>query len=164
MENTLSEIFELGTEELINIAVKNNEGVIASNGALSLETGERTGRSPNDRFIVQEDSTSNLIDWGDINKPFDADKFSLLWDKVDSYLAEKDRYLSKVHVGAHADHYIPVNVMAESASHSMFSQLIFISPAEFNPQEKKEWQIMSCLLYTSPSPRDNKASRMPSSA
>ncbi|MDA9954775.1 phosphoenolpyruvate carboxykinase (ATP) [Gammaproteobacteria bacterium] len=62
MENsTLSEIFELGTEDLINIAVKNNEGVIASNGALSLETGERTGRSPNDRFIVREDSTSQLI-------------------------------------------------------------------------------------------------------
>ena len=148
MENsTLSEIFELGTEELIDVAVKNNEGVIASNGALSLETGERTGRSPNDRFIVEEDSTSHLIDWGDINKPFDADKFSLLWDKVDAYLAEKDRYLSKVHVGAHADHYIPVNVMAESASHSMFSRLIFISPTEFNPQEKKEWQIMSALNY-----------------
>jgi phosphoenolpyruvate carboxykinase (ATP) len=95
MENTLSEIFELGTEELINIAVENNEGVIASNGALSLETGERTGRSPNDRFIVQEDSTSQLIDWGDINKPFDADKFSLLWDKVDSYLACRSLYSGK---------------------------------------------------------------------
>ena len=107
----------------------------------------RTGRSPNDRFIVKEDSTSHLIDWGEINRPFDADKFSLLWDKVDAYLAEKNRYLSRVHVGAHEDHYIPVHVTAESASHSMFSQLIFISPDEFNPQAKKEWQIMSALNY-----------------
>ena len=145
--NAVAEILELNTEDLIKAAIENGEGTIASNGALSLETGVRTGRSPNDRFIVKEDSTSHLIDWGEINKPFDADKFSVLWDKVDSYLAEKNRYLSKVHVGAHEDHYIPVHVTAESASHSMFSQLIFISPDEFNPQAKKEWQIMSALNY-----------------
>ena len=90
MENgTLSKTLELTTEELIEIAIGNGEGVIASNGALSLETGDRTGRSPNDRFIVEEDSTSQLIDWGDINKPFDTEKFSRLWNKVDAYLAEK---------------------------------------------------------------------------
>ena len=146
-KSALTETFKLNTEDLIDAAIKNGEGVLAANGALSLETGERTGRSPNDRFIVQEDSTSSLIDWGEINKPFNADKFNALWDKVDEYLAEKNRYLSKVHVGAHDDHYIPVNVISESASHSMFSKLIFIDPAEFNPQAKKEWQIMSALNY-----------------
>jgi len=146
-KSALTETFKLDTEDLIDAAIKNGEGVLAANGALSLETGERTGRSPNDRFIVQEDSTSSLIDWGEINKPFNADKFNALWDKVDEYLAEKNRYLSKVHVGAHDDHYIPVNVISESASHSMFSKLIFIDPAEFNPQAKKEWQIMSALNY-----------------
>ena len=146
-KSALTETLKLNTEELIDAAIKNGEGVLAANGALSLETGERTGRSPNDRFIVQEDSTSSLIDWGEINKPFNADDFNTLWDKVDEYLAEKNRYLSKVHVGAHDDHYIPVNVISESASHSMFSKLIFIDPAEFNPQAKKEWQIMSALNY-----------------
>ena len=62
-------------------------------------------------------------------------------------MAEKNRYLSKVHVGAHDDHYIPVNVISESASHSMFSKLIFIDPAEFNPKAKKEWKIISALNY-----------------
>ena len=146
-KSALTETLKLNTEELIDAAIKNGEGVLAANGALSLQTGERTGRSPNDRFIVQEDSTSSLIDWGEINKPFNADDFNTLWDKVDEYLAEKNRYLSKVHVGAHDDHYIPVNVISESASHSMFSKLIFIDPAEFNPQAKKEWQIMSALNY-----------------
>ena len=145
--NALKEIFELSTEELIKAAIENKEGVIASNGALSLETGLRTGRSPNDRFIVDEESTSSLIDWGEINKPFDAEKFNLLWDKVEAYLAEKNRYLSRVHVGAHHDHYIPVNVITESAAHSMFSKLIFIDPNEFNPKAKKEWQIMSAMNF-----------------
>ena len=146
-KSALTETFKLNTEDLIDAAIKNGEGVLAANGALSLETGERTGRSPNDRFIVREDSTSSLIDWGEINKPFNADKFNALWDKVDEYLAEKNRYLSRVHVGAHDDHYIPVNVISESASHSMFSKLIFIDPTEFNPQAKKEWKIMSALNY-----------------
>ena len=145
--NSLSQEFILSAEELIQRAVKNEEGVIASNGALAVNTGDRTGRSPNDRFIVKEDSTSHLIDWGDINKPFKAERFSNLWDKVESYLAEKDRYISKVHVGAHVEHYIPVNVTAESATHSMFSQLIFVDPVEFNPQGKQEWQILSALNY-----------------
>ena len=145
--NSLSQEFILSTEELIKRAVKNEEGVIASNGALAVNTGNRTGRSPNDRFIVKEDSTSHLIDWGDINKPFKAESFSNLWDKVEAYLAEKARYISKVHVGAHVEHYIPVNVTAESATHSMFSQLIFVDPVEFNPQGKQEWQILSALNY-----------------
>ena len=55
-------------------AIQNNEGVIASNGALTTQTGSRTGRSPNDRFIVKESSTENDIDWGVINKPFEESK------------------------------------------------------------------------------------------
>ena len=86
-----SEALELTNEELITAAVNNGEGVIASNGAFSTETGERTGRSPNDRFIVKEPGSSNLIDWGDVNIPFEEDNFNSLWDKVETYLAEKHK-------------------------------------------------------------------------
>jgi phosphoenolpyruvate carboxykinase (ATP) len=86
---------ELSNEELISIAIDNNEGVIAKNGALTTETGSRTGRSPNDRFIVKEETTENSIDWGEINKPFDKDKFKPLWNKVKSYLDSKDTYVSR---------------------------------------------------------------------
>ena len=128
---------ELSNEELISIAIKNNEGVIAKNGALTTETGSRTGRSPNDRFIVKEETTEASIDWGEINKPFDKDKFEPLWNKVKNYLDSKDTYVSKVHVGSHEDHYLPIKVRTETAWHGLFSKLIFV-----------------CLLYTSPSPRD----------
>ena len=92
---------ELDSEELIQAAIDNNEGIIASNGAFSTTTGERSSRSPNDRFIVKESSTEHLIDWGDVNKPFNEDKFNSLWHKVESYLSERETYLSHVHVGAH---------------------------------------------------------------
>ena len=138
---------ELTTEELIQSAVDNNEGIIASNGAFSTSTGKRTGRSPNDRFIVQEPGTDNLIDWGEVNKPFDEDKFDLLWNKVESYLAERNRYSSKVHVGSHDEHYLPVNIITETAWHSLFARLIFVCTESYNPSMKQEWQIISAANF-----------------
>ena len=138
---------ELPTEELITIAVENNEGIIAKNGAFSTTTGTRTGRSPNDRFIVKEPSTDALIEWGDINKPFDEEKFDFLWNKVDSYLAEKNRYVSHVHVGSHAEHYLPVKVITETAWHSLFARLIFVCTEDYNSSNKQEWQILSAANF-----------------
>ena len=145
--NTTSQAFELSNEELILKAVENNEGVVASNGAFAANTGERTGRSPNDRFIVQEPGTSDLIDWGEVNKPFEEEKFNNLWDKVESYMAERNRYVSMVHVGSHDEHYLPVKVTTETAWNSLFSRLIFVVPEEFNSSNKQEWQILSASNY-----------------
>ena len=138
---------ELPTEELITLAVENNEGIIANNGAFSTTTGARTGRSPNDRFIVKEPSTDALIEWGDVNKPFNEEKFDALWNKVDSYLAEKNRYVSHVHVGSHAEHYLPVKVITETAWHSLFARLIFVCTEDYNSSNKQEWQILSAANF-----------------
>ena len=144
--NTAQALY-LKNEELITEAVKNNEGIIASNGAFSTSTGPRTGRSPNDRFIVDEPTTSDLIDWGDINKPFNSQKFDLLWDKVESYLSSSNRYTSELHVGSHEDHYLPIKVTTESAWHGLFARLIFVVPQEYNPSKKEEWEILSAYNY-----------------
>ena len=144
--NTAQALY-LKNEELITEAVKNNEGIIASNGAFSTSTGPRTGRSPNDRFIVDEPTTSDLIDWGEINKPFNSQKFDLLWDKVESYLSSSNRYTSELHVGSHEDHYLPIKVTTESAWHGLFARLIFVVPQEYNPSKKEEWEILSAYNY-----------------
>ena len=146
-ETNTAQAFYLNNEELISEAVKNNEGVIASNGAFSTSTGPRTGRSPNDRFIVDEPTTSDLIDWGDINKPFNSQKFDLLWDKVESYLTKRNRYTSQLHVGSHEDHYLPIKVTTETAWHGLFARLIFVVPKEYNPSKKEEWEILSAYNY-----------------
>ena len=146
-ETNPAQAFHLNNEELISEAVKNNEGIIASNGAFSTSTGSRTGRSPNDRFIVDEPTTSGLIDWGDINKPFNSQEFDLLWDKVESYLSKKNRYTSKLHVGSHEDHYLPIKVTTETAWHGLFARLIFVVPQEYNPSKKEEWEILSAYNY-----------------
>tara|TARA_B100001142_G_C14312009_1_gene646988 strand:+ start:472 stop:1995 length:1524 start_codon:yes stop_codon:yes gene_type:complete len=143
----MSRSLVLSNSELIEKSVANNEGELTHTGALLSLTGNRTGRSTNDRFIVKESSTEDKIEWGEVNKPFDANDFDRLWDKVNNYLDDKVNYVSNVHVGANKDHYIPVEVKSELAWHSLFSKLIFISPEIFNEENKEVWKITTAADY-----------------
>ena len=143
----MSRILDLPNAKLIESAVANAEGTLTDTGAFLALTGNRTGRSPKDRFIVKESSTADKIDWGEVNRPFDSDHFDALWNKVSDYLDNKDHYISNVHVGANKDHYIPVKVKTEKAWHSLFSKLIFIVPDTYNEEGKEEWQILSAADY-----------------
>ena len=139
----MSRSLYLSNSELIEKSVANNESELTHTGALLSLTGNRTGRSPKDRFIVQESSTKDKIEWGEVNKPFNSDHFDQLWEKVSTYIGDKDNYVSNVHVGSNKDHYIPVEVKCEKAWHSLFSKLIFIVPDKYNSENKEAWQLIS---------------------
>ena len=140
-------VFELSNKDLISKALEREEGVLASNGALTVVTGKRTGRSPLDRYIVKEETSKNDIEWGEINRPFHEEKFHSLWSKVEAYLEDKEKFLTKVHVGSHPDHYLPIEITTETAWQSLFSRLIFIDPEEFNPKGKNNWKILSAANF-----------------
>ena len=74
--------WNLSSDNLSDIAVKLNQAQVTSSGAITIDTGEFTGRSPKDRFIVKDEITSNEIWWGDINISFDANKFDVLYKKI----------------------------------------------------------------------------------
>lgn len=148
----------LPASKLIEIALGNHEGRLADNGALVVETGKRTGRSPKDRFIVQEPSTADYIEWGSVNQPFDSAAFDRLWKAVSSYLADRPAYQADLHVGADPEHYIPVCVTTEYAWHNLFARTLFINPNDFNPREKSVWQILSAADFVCDPARDGTGS------
>ena len=151
----MSSIYEnLSVEELINKALQRNEGEIASNGALLVKTGKRTGRSPLDRFIVKDSTTEDSVDWGDVNKPFDSQAFEDLWERVKKYLDDKDSFISSLHVGEHPDYYVPINIRTEWAWHNLFGKLMFIRPENFNPKGKDSWEMLSAPEFVCDPERD----------
>ena len=137
---------------LVEASIRNSEGVLSKSGALVVETGKRTGRSPADRFIVHEPGTSEMIDWGAVNQPFEAKAFDALWNRVKEHMGLNEYYLAEVHVGARD--YIPVQAFTETAWHNLFAQNIFIQPETFNKKDKGVWKIINAPGFACDPERD----------
>ncbi len=145
---------DLSPAVLAELAVLRGEGQFASNGAIVVQTGRRTGRSPKDRFIVREPSTADSIDWGAINQPIAPDVFDALWDRVQLHMEDRETFVSNLHVGADPEHYLPIEVTTEYAWHGLFGKALFITPEHYNPHNKELWQVVNAPGFICDPDRD----------
>lgn len=144
----------LSPAQLVEHALARQEGRLAANGALVCNTGHRTGRSPMDRFVVDEPSTSADIHWGPVNRPIEEAKFDALWQRVSDFLTDKDQFIADLHVGAAKEHYIPVTVTTQTAWHNLFANTLFIRPEEFNAGKKALWEVLHAAEFECVPERD----------
>ena len=155
MENTATELrISLEADQLLAAALEKGEGTLADTGALVVRTGERTGRSTRDRFIVRDSMTEDTVDWGEINRPIEQEVFEALYTRVREYLSEQQTYIAKLHVGADDSHYLPACVETQYAWHGLFAQNIFRRVDNFNPKNKEVWNVISAPDFECDPERD----------
>src|SRR5271154_3958270 len=116
----------LSTPQLVEAAIARGEASLADNGALVALTGARTGRSPRDKFIVRDAVTSDAVDWGKVNQPFDPARFEALLTRVVAHMRERDLYVLDLYAGADPDYRLPVQIIAEYAWHALFVKQLFV--------------------------------------
>lgn len=129
--------------ELVERTLAMGEGVLSDTGALVIKTGEFTGRSPKDKFIVKDDITTNTVDWNNFNLPFDSQKFDALFDKVVAYLGGKEVYVKDAYVCADETYRLTLRVIAEKPWSAMFAGNMFMRPSEAEIlSANPEWTIV----------------------
>lgn len=136
--------YQLTPDELHEETISKGQGVEASSGALAVNTGEFTGRSPQDRFIVKDAITEDKVWWGNINIPFESDKFDALYKKVTNYLSGKEIYVRDSYACADPNYRLNIRVITEYPWSNQFAYNMFLRPTDveldnFTP----EWTVIN---------------------
>ena len=141
--NLGTQFWNLTPAELIEDCIITGEGILTDTGALAIETGEFTGRSPKDRFIVRDETTENAVWWGDVNIAFSPDKFDALFNRMKAYLNDKDVYVRDAHACADPNYRMNIRVVTELPWSNLFAYNMFLRPSDeqlidFNP----DWHVI----------------------
>ena len=147
--------WNLSPEQLIEKTLCRGEGVLADSGALVVNTGKFTGRSPQDRFIVLDEFTRHDVDWGKINKPFSNQHFEQLHQQLTAYLENKDVFVRDAYACADQNYRMNIRLVSEYPSSNLFAYNMFRRPtfeelSTFTP----EWTIL-CAPGFLPDPKAN---------
>jgi phosphoenolpyruvate carboxykinase (ATP) len=118
----------LQVAQLVETALMQGEARLAANGALVAYTGARTGRSPKDKFTVDDEVTHTLVDWGRVNRPISPERFEALLQRVTKHMRERDLFIQDLYCGADPAYRLPIRIIAEYAWHALFVRQLFVRP------------------------------------
>ncbi|WP_153394598.1 MULTISPECIES: phosphoenolpyruvate carboxykinase (ATP) [Chryseobacterium] len=139
------EIFwNLSEAQLISQTLRKGQGITTESGALACDTGEFTGRSPKDKYVVLDENTQNSIWWGEVNHPFLPEDFDRLYNRVVAHLSESEIYVKDVYACAKPEYRLNIRVITENPWQSLFANNLFL---RLNEKElevfKHEWLILA---------------------
>ncbi len=138
--------WNLPSPVLVEHAIVRDEGKISENGAVLVHTGQHTGRSPNDKFIVDNKAGNDAdIWWGKVNCPLQPEQYDRLFQKLSSYLQGRDIYIQDMQAGAHPNYRLPIRIISEKAWQSLFAQNLFRKlPKDALPSHIPEYTLICC--------------------
>ena len=136
--------WNLGTAQLVEHAIQRREGNLASGGALVVRTGQFTGRSPKDKFVVRDEITDPNIHWGPVNQPMSEAHFDRIYKRMMAFWQGHDVYVQDCYVGADPEFTLPVRVVSQVAWHNLFARQLFIRP---NPLETENHKPEFTILF-----------------
>jgi phosphoenolpyruvate carboxykinase (ATP) len=127
--------WNLGTAQLVERALQMREGVLSTDGALVVETGQFTGRSPKDKYVVREPGTESTVDWGPVNQPMAEDTFDRILARLVESWEGSELFVHDCFGGADPQYTLPIRVITQFAWHSLFARQLFIRRDPLNTQE-----------------------------
>jgi phosphoenolpyruvate carboxykinase (ATP) len=143
LKNLGTQFWNLSPAELVEDTIINGQGVLTDTGAIAVETGEFTGRSPKDRFVVCDEKTENSVWWGDINIKFTPERFDALYNRMKAYLNGKDMYIRDAYVCADPSYQMNVRVVTEFPWSNMFAYNMFLRPTDEQIENfEADWHIV----------------------
>ena len=128
LQNLKTAYWNLGTPQLLEKAIQRQEGQLAANGAFVVRTGQFTGRSPKDKYIVLDAGTESTVNWGPVNQSMTPEKFDGLFARMLKFWEGKDAFVLDCFGGTDAKYRLPVRVIAQRAWHAMFGHDLFVRP------------------------------------
>ncbi|OGG98945.1 MAG: phosphoenolpyruvate carboxykinase (ATP) [Candidatus Lambdaproteobacteria bacterium RIFOXYD1_FULL_56_27] len=138
----------LTPQELVEHELRLGEGCIGPNGALMVDTGKFTGRSPKDKFIVDEPSSTENIWWGNVNQKIKPEVFETLKHRVTEFLSGKDLYMFDGFTGADKKYQMPIRILTKKPWHAMFVRNMFLRPTEAELENfTPEFTILNAAMY-----------------
>lgn len=148
--------YQLSPKELHRLTIEKGQGVEANSGALAVNTGEFTGRSPKDRFIVKDGVTKDEIWWSDMNLPFEPEKFDALYDKVVAYLSDKEEiFVRDSYACAAKDYRLNIRVVTETPWSNLFAYNMFLRPEQEELENfKEDWLLVNAPGFMADPERD----------
>ena len=147
LNNTGYIYWNLTTPVLYEEAIRRHEGMISHLGPFVMQTGRHTGRLPKDKFFVKESSSEGKICWGDINRPFDPEKFEALKRRVLAYFQGKDLFIEDCYAGADEQFRIPIRVVTEGAAYALFARNMFLHEID---QDKLDRHVPGFTILHAP--------------
>ena len=143
LNNLGNQFWNLSPSELVEDTILNGQGELTDTGALAIETGEFTGRSPKDRFVVCDEKTENAVWWGDVNIKFTPEKFDALYNRMKAYLNGRDVYVRDAFACADPSYKMNIRVVNEISWGNMFAYNMFLRPTDIDLENfLPEWHIV----------------------